>query len=156
MRAYARSVRQVAKLRYTEETMRLCTCFCLALIACGGKPVGSKVPRANPAKVAGVAAAAATLATLADPAAAKHKQEHRGGEREKKGKKVVETVPEGVLFRSEEEKKRDEELCEKLADRASEDLSEEEKRQAAACEEKDAKDEEETERQPFLPGPDGR
>ena len=71
-----------AKLRYTERSMRpRYSILCLALFACGDKPVGSKVPRAKPAHVAGVAAAAATLATLADPAAAKHKQEQRGSNR---------------------------------------------------------------------------
>jgi hypothetical protein len=135
--------------------------LCLPLAACGGEPVGGKVPAANPAHVAGVAAAAATLATLADPAAAKHKQEHRGGAREKEGKKVDEVVPEDVLLLSEEELTKETELCEKFLSRGPDEgeMTAEEKRQAASCkeeQEKEAAEEEEVERQPFLPGPDGR
>ena len=84
--------------------MRMTVTFMSLALAssCGGKPVGGKVPKANPAHVAGGAAAAAALITLADPKAARLNQENRGGEREAKSKKVKETVPEDVLLRSED------------------------------------------------------
>lgn len=71
--------------------------------SCGGKPVGGKVPRVDPAKAAGVAAAAATLATLADPDHAKRIQERKGDDgRPGKTKDTGEQVPEEVLARAED------------------------------------------------------
>jgi hypothetical protein len=85
--------------------------FLAIAVHCGGEPIGSKVPKANPAKVAGIAAGAAALATVADPDAAKRNQESRGGERGKKGKKVTETVPADVLDRSEKSDEEEREEC---------------------------------------------
>ena len=81
--------------------------------ACGGKPVGGKVPKVSAAKAGGVAAAAAALTTIADPAAAKHRQEHRGGERPTKAQTVDESVPEGVLARSENDEDAESVPCKK-------------------------------------------
>ncbi len=93
--------------------MRVCLSFLsLALVChCGGEPVGSKVPKANPAHVAGAAAAAAALVTLADPKGAKARQETRGGGREKRTKKVTETVPEDVLLRADAEQEESKVPC---------------------------------------------
>lgn len=86
------------------------------LIGCGGQPVGSKVPKADPTKVAIGAAAAATLLTLADPNLA-GKPEGEGEDPEKKVKKSKESVPSGVLDRLDADAK--ERPCEGDADAAS-------------------------------------
>jgi hypothetical protein len=68
--------------------------------ACGGKPVGSKIPKADPKKVAVGAAAAATVLTLANPDLA-GKQPESDEQRELRGKKLPkETVPGDVLDRA--------------------------------------------------------
>jgi hypothetical protein len=71
--------------------------------ACGGKPVGGKAPRVDPAEAAAVAAATAALITLADPDRAMLIQERKGGNgRPGKTKENHEQVPEEVLNRSED------------------------------------------------------
>ena len=73
------------------------------VVACGGGPVGGKMPKVDPAKAAGVAAAAAALTTLANPDHAKRIQERKGGDgRPGKTKENHEQVPEEVLTRSED------------------------------------------------------
>ncbi len=75
--------------------------ICLLSLACGGQPVGSKVPRPDPTHVAVGAAAAATALTLADPDLSGKKPEYKD-ERGPKGKGGSgETVPESVFERAE-------------------------------------------------------
>ena len=69
--------------------------------ACGGKPVGSNVPRANPAHVAGVAAAAAAALTLANPDLVGRVPEDDRPGRVRGSSGSRETVPESVLDRAD-------------------------------------------------------
>jgi len=78
----------------------------LFAVGCGGEPVGSKIPRADPAKVAVGAAAAAAALTLANPDSAGRKPE---GPQEKSLEAVKapkETVPSAVLDRADSETQR--------------------------------------------------
>ncbi len=79
-----------------------CALGLLAIVAgCGGRPVGEKLPKPDPTDVAVGAAAAAAAATLADPNSAGKKPEGPGISKDPRGVRVKETVPEGVLNRSE-------------------------------------------------------
>ncbi len=80
------------------------------LASCGGKPVGSKVPRANPTDVAVVAAAAATAMTLANPDAAGRKPESDEQAERKPQNVSKEPMPAGVLDRAEANQDEDEDL----------------------------------------------
>lgn len=77
------------------------TCSMALVAACGGEPVGSHVPRPNPAHVAGAAAAAATALTVADPDGAGKKPETADDGREPRAVDVDESVPGDVLDRAE-------------------------------------------------------
>jgi hypothetical protein len=76
------------------------TCAMTLAAACGGEPVGSHVPRPNPAHVAGVAAAAATALTVADPDAAR-KNPEKPDQPERRPVAVDESVPADVLDRAD-------------------------------------------------------
>lgn len=69
--------------------------------ACGGPPIGEKIPRPDPNAVAVGAAAAAAAATLADPNSAGKKPESKDSTPSGKPVRVKETVPETVLDRSD-------------------------------------------------------
>lgn len=73
----------------------------VAVAACGGKPVGSKVPKAKASHMAVGAAAAAGALTLANPDLAGKKPESPKPASLKGKKTSGETVPAGVLDRSE-------------------------------------------------------
>jgi hypothetical protein len=74
----------------------------VAIGACGGQPVGSKVPKADPTKMAIGAAAAASALTLANPDSAGRRAEQQGEEKPKKIKKTGEKVSAGALDRLDE------------------------------------------------------
>lgn len=69
--------------------------------ACGGQPVGSKVPRPDPSAVAITAAAAATALTLANPNAKAPVPEVDSGRALEGPSGPKETVPAGVLDRAD-------------------------------------------------------
>lgn len=75
------------------------SCSMALVAACGGPPVGSHVPRPDPAHVAGVAAAAAAAITVADPDAARARPE-QADDREPRPVESTESVPGDVLDRA--------------------------------------------------------
>jgi hypothetical protein len=75
------------------------------LMACGGPPVGSKVPRPDPAPIAVGAAAAAAALTLANPDLAGQKPtEQDDGRAPRESKEPRVTVPGEVLDRAQSDK----------------------------------------------------
>jgi hypothetical protein len=73
-----------------------------ALLACGGPPVGSKVPRPDPTPIAVGAAAAATALTLANPNLAGQKtNEADDGREPRESREPRQDVPMDVLDRAE-------------------------------------------------------
>jgi hypothetical protein len=77
------------------------SCVALLLGACGGPPIGSHVPKANPTYVAGGAAAAAALLTIADPDGAGKRPEAPQEENLEGGGGKREMVPASVLDRAD-------------------------------------------------------
>ncbi|RMH40871.1 MAG: hypothetical protein D6689_12495 [Deltaproteobacteria bacterium] len=71
----------------------------VAVAACGGPPVGAKVPKADPKKVAVGAAATATVLTLMNPELAGKRPEEADPERPHKVRSSGEAVPPDVLDR---------------------------------------------------------
>lgn len=77
--------------------------FTLGCAACGGQPIGSKVPRPDHGDVAFAAAAAATALTLADPSLSGKQPEQDDPERRAaRVRGSSETVPADVLDRADE------------------------------------------------------
>lgn len=68
-------------------------------LGCGGNPIGSKIPRADPKKMAIGAAVAASALTLANPASAGKRPERPGDRPHPKSKASTESVPGAVLDR---------------------------------------------------------
>jgi len=77
------------------------TCVMVLLGACGGPPIASKVPRANPTYVAAAAAATALALTAADPDQAGKRPERPGDEPMRGSDVPTEMVPESVLDRAD-------------------------------------------------------
>lgn len=85
-------------------TLRAAPWLLASVLACGGEPVGAKVPRPNPTDVAIVAAAAAAATTLANPKAAGRKPEKNEQPEDLRDPKITgETVPSDVLDRADDE-----------------------------------------------------
>jgi hypothetical protein len=79
----------------------------LLAVACGGQPIGSKLPRPNTAVVAGTAAAIAGAATLANPNSAGRKPEAPSTGVERRTV-ATEPMPADVLDRLEDAEERGE------------------------------------------------
>jgi hypothetical protein len=82
---------------------RALTACAILLVGCGGPPIGSHVPRANPAVVAAAAAATAGAITVANPDLAGKKPEDPSRERERRAAAIAprESVPGDVLDRAD-------------------------------------------------------